>query len=421
MPLRDAHLHLAELGEELSCIQLADCRSREECLERIAVAAGFASACGGWVRAVGARNESWPDPRWPAAQEVDEAAHGRPAIIESFDHHALVASAAALSAAGIDRDTPDPPRGLIERSAGEPTGLLLEAACQLVRRAMPAPTHDDLLAHLRAAVAELRRHGIVEAHDMLARPVVADALFELDSRGELDLTILLYAPREHFEELAMRFNRRRSPHIRLAGLKIFTDGTLNSRTALMLHDYAEPIPGLPRGKPIMSSDEIEESIRFADSRGYPVAAHAIGDAAVRACLDAIERVRPGTPGQRIEHAQFIDEADIPRFARLGVIASMQPCHLLTDIEAIRRFTPHRAARAFPLRDLIDAARAAGRDPSELIYLGSDAPIVPPDPADNLQAAVHRRRANMPVNEAIALEQAIKAEEVGMCSTQGATN
>ncbi|HVZ94238.1 MAG TPA: amidohydrolase family protein, partial [Phycisphaerales bacterium] len=273
-----------------------------------------------------------------------------------------------------------------------------------------------------------------ELHDMLATEGLARILLDLEHRGELTQRIRLYATRENFDALfamteplssrgagvppVSSTGSHSAPArlisgsrlISLDGLKIFTDGTLNSRTAHMLHPFNDPIPDHSRGTPMMSRNDIAESIALADSHGLPIAAHAIGDAAVRTTLDAIERVKPKARGQRIEHAQFVDEADIPRFARLNVIASMQPCHLLTDIEAIERFAPRRAHRAFPLRDLIDAAKHAGHDPARLIFLGSDAPIVPPDPADNLQAAVHRRRAGMPPDRAIAPQQAITHEE-----------
>jgi hypothetical protein len=327
----------------------------------------------------------------------------------SFDHHALVASTAAMKAAGISKDSPDPPRGIIERAAGpgsEPTGLLLEHACMMVRRAAPAPSAERYRQFVRTALEDLASRGFVEVHDMLATPRLADALLALEREGELRLRVWLYALRPEFTELIEQSERWRTDMVRLAGLKIFTDGTLSSRTAFMLHPYREPIPGHPRGSELMSIDDICESLRFADDRGYAVAAHAIGDGAVRNMLDAIERVQPETLGQRIEHAQFIDEADVPRFAALGVIASMQPCHLLTDIEAIRRFAPHREARAFPLAELIEASRDSGFDPPDLLWLGSDSPIVPPSPQDNVQAAVHRRRDGMHERDAIAPRQAI---------------
>jgi len=409
--LREAHLHIDALGEELSCIDLSTCSSQRDCLDRLAFAVKE-TPHDRWLKAVGARVEAWQGDAWPSASDIAHAAGGRKTVIFSFDHHAIVASAGALQAAGITRETPDPPRGLIERdpSTGQPTGLLLEEACVPVYHAIPAPSDEQYLGFVRAALSALSRYGFVEAHDMLSTPRLAHALLELDRLGELDLSIRLHATRPHFDALAVAAPDWRTDRLRLAGLKVFTDGTLNSRTASMLTDYADPIPGRPRGTPLMSPEQIEEAVRHADSLGYPIAAHAIGDAAVRATLDAIERAGPSTLGQRIEHAQFIDEDDVPRFAGLGVIAGVQPSHLLTDIEAINRLMPHRAHRAFPLRDLIDAAASAGFDPPDLIYLGSDAPVVSPDPADTLHAAVTRRRPGMSETQSIAPNQAISPEQ-----------
>lgn len=413
---RDAHLHLAEHGEELSCINLATCRTREECLERVARASRErdASERGGWIKAVGARNESWADPRWPTAPELDEAAGGACCIVLSFDHHALVASGSALRAAGVHAGTPDPAKGMIEKRDGAPTGLLLESAMHLVRRAMPAPTDADLSRWVRRATEDLTRRGITEVHDMLSTPGLARVLLGLESSGQLTLDVRLYATRAEFDALRPMAEQWESERIRLAGLKIFTDGTLNSRTAWMLRDFVDAVPERPHGTSLMSVQEIAESVRYADDLGFPIAAHAIGDGAVRAVLEALEHTAPETLGQRVEHAQFIDEADVPRFAQLGVVASLQPCHLLTDIEAIERYAPHRAERAFPLRDLIDSAVEAGFEASDLVWLGSDAPIVPPAPEDNLQAAVHRRRAGMDPSRAVGPSQAISEAEAREC-------
>lgn len=422
--LRDAHLHLLEHGEELSHLNLAACTSLDDALQRIAREAATVRATDHWLTAVGVRTAAWPERRYPTARELHDAAVGRPVLLRSFDHHAMCVSTRALALANITRDTPDPPGGLIERepSTREPTGLLLESACRLITAALPKPTPSDRRAHLRTALADLAQQGFIEVHDMLSTPSFARLLLESEARAELPLRVLLYATREHFDELARMQHDgdlARSRLVRLAGLKLFTDGTLNSRTAHMLHDFHDPIPNHPRGTALMSTDDIISAINHAANAGYPIAAHAIGDAAVRSVLNAIEAthfVLPGAGGHRVEHAQFVDESDIPRFAHLNVIASMQPCHLLTDIEAIERFTPHRAERAFPLRDLFDSARAAGRDPRELLWLGSDTPVVPPTPEDNFQAAVHRRRAGMPSNRAIAQRQALTREETLACYT-----
>jgi len=414
--LRDAHLHLAEHGEALSCVDLTKCANVEEALSAVAAASRDA-APGQWVKAIKARVHGWRTPRWPSALELHEASGGRPCIVRSFDHHALVASTFALEAAGVGDATPDPEGGVIERRNGAPTGLLLENACNLVWRAMPEPSTHERREHLRVALSDLAAMGFVEVHDMLSRPWLPVLLAELVDAGDPSaraVRVWLYPRLEEAEQILENAETWERDTVRLAGAKLFLDGTLNSRTAWMLEPYPDPIPGHPRGTPMMSVEALEAAVSKCDILGLPAAIHAIGDGAVRAALDAIERVSPSAMGFRIEHCQFVDRADVPRFARLGVVASVQPCHLLADIEALRTVTPHRIARAFPLRDLIDAAKEQGFAPDEIVWLGSDTPVVRPNPEDNVQAAVERRRAGMPASEAIAPEQAITREEALAC-------
>jgi hypothetical protein len=191
----------------------------------------------------------------------------------------------------------------------------------------------------------------------------------------------------------------------------------------MMHRYAEPLPGMPRGQCMIAPGALDEAITRVDRLGLPLAVHAIGDGAVRTVLDSIQRVRGGSgdsargePGRskggigrfRIEHAEVIDARDVPRFAAMGVVCSVQPCHLLYDIEAIRRFVPHRLDRVMPLRELIDSGCQPG--PDGLLWFGSDVPIVPADPRDSVQAAVQRRRKGMGEEEAIGMAQAISEAE-----------
>ncbi|TVQ31963.1 MAG: amidohydrolase [Phycisphaeraceae bacterium] len=411
--LRDAHIHLHWHGEELSQLNLADCASREECLERISA---FASdkPKDQWIIASAARTEGWIDPMWPTASQLDDAAGGRPCFIRSIDHHSLCAGNEALRRAKITANT-DPGRGaVVLDQAGAPTGVLLEEACFLISKALPEPTPAQRKETLRAAIRDLAARGFVEVHDMLSEPWLGPALAEIDDEDGLPLKVLLHAPLADIRAAADAAPSYQRDNIRLAGAKLFSDGALNSRTAWMLEPYADPLPDNPRGVAMYTPAELLNAVRTCDAIGLPMAIHAIGDGAVRAVLDAIEQAAPKTPGFRIEHCQFVDEADIPRFATMNIIASMQPCHLLTDIEALRRLTPHRLHRAFPVRDLIESARSAGRDPAELVWLGSDTPVVPPNPQDNIQGAVNRRRAGMPKTEAIAPEQAITRKEALAC-------
>lgn len=416
---RDAHVHIHAHGAELSCVNLSACASIEECLSLVARDAASKGA-DDWVECVAARPEGWRERRWPTAAELDDAAGGRPCVVRSFDHHSLSTGARALRLAGIDRDRPDPQGGVIVRDAdGEPTGLLLESACGPVWNVIPAPSPDRRVEHVRLALADFRARGFVEVHDMLAEPWLGDAIAELLRRKDPDagaMTVWLYAAPERLDEVVAASANWPSEGVRVAGGKIFLDGTINSRTAWMLHDFREPMPGRPRGVAMLTRTQIVEAIGRCDALGLGIAMHAIGDAAVREGLDALEQAAPAMLGSRepwrmarIEHCEFVDERDVGRFAALSVVCSMQPCHLLPDVEALRRYLPHRLDRLLPLADLASSVERAGRDPAELLWLGSDAPIVPPSVEDNSQAACERRRPSAPPDESLAPAQAVTRE------------
>ncbi len=410
---RDAHLHLGGYGEFLECVDVSGCASAEGALRLIAARAEENCDETGeddWIVAAGARVEGWVDRRWPTHAELHEAAGGRPAIVRNIDIHSGAASTRVLGIAGIDRETPDPDGGRIDRDElGEPTGLLIESAWRLLDAHLPRLTQERLVERVKLAVDDLVARGFSEVHDMWTDVALARAVRELEARGELGLRVKLAPLHKDHRELLRDEAFAPSEQVSVAGVKIFTDGALNSRTASMLAPYAEPDPAHPRGIALMSVDEIAGAVRDADEAGLPIIAHAIGDAAVRACLDAIERAAPRAGGQRIEHAQFVDEADVGRFGKLGVIASVQPCHLLVDAAVIERVAPERAGRAFPLRELVDGAESAGRGAREMIWFGSDAPVVPPDPTDNVRGAVER---------GVAPEQALSVEECALFMRAG---
>lgn len=412
-PLREAHAHVHQYGRSLRMIGLESCASGEDLVEAFAARA-LAHPGEDLLLGQGARPEAWDPPDWPSLTRFDRATGDRPSLAWCFDYHAVMANSAMLRLAGIEAGTPDPQGGIIGRdSAGRPDGRLFEAAALAAWGRVPEGGPEEIRGRLIEAVsgASGLASTFSEIHDLKSQRWLGPALRELVDAGLAgDAAFALYPLLEDLPEVLETRGAWECDRVRLGGAKIFVDGTLNSRTAWMLRPYADGRPDHPRGTPMMTQAEIEDAVRICDREGLPLAAHAIGDGAVRAVLDAVERVRPRTPGFRIEHAEVVDGADVGRFASLGVIASVQPCHLLYDIEALRRAIPGRLARVLPLRELIDA----GCGPGELLLFGSDVPIVRPDPEDSVVAATLRRRGSMEAGEAIAPEQAITAAEAWGC-------
>ncbi|MEL7472655.1 MAG: amidohydrolase family protein [Planctomycetota bacterium] len=401
--LREAHAHLAMLGRSLTMIDLCGCASAAELLEAFAVR----RQAGGALQGHGARPEAWTTPQWPSRAEFDDATGDEPACAWCFDHHALLANSAALRRVDLLERGPDD--GFVGRDAeGWPTGVLREGAAEYVWNGMPKPTGEERREQLLEAMRALG--AFHEIHDLKAEAWLPPVLSALKDAGPGEQRFVLWPLVEDLDELIATMPFWRSDRVRLGGGKIFVDGTLNSRTAWMLHPYADGRPQHPTGMELLTARGIESAIRRCDKRGLPLAAHAIGDAAVRSVLDALERVQPKTRGWRIEHAELIDEADVPRIARLademGLIISQQPCHLLTDIEVLRRAVPDRLPRVLPLRELIDA----GLVPGGSLIFGSDVPIVRANPEDSILAATRRRREDMPDTDAITPEQAITETE-----------
>lgn len=380
--------------------------------------ASRAQPTGGWLLGVGVRVEAWNDPAWPTREDLDRATGARPACVMSFDHHAVLANSAAMLAAGLSDRSSDPAGGVIVRDAnGVPTGLLLESAAWQVWNAAPEPPDHERETHVLKALADLHRHGFNEVHDLKAPLWLGPLLATLRQRGAPIMRVALYPMLEDIEAAVQGAPSWEGAGLELRGAKVFADGTLNSATAWMLQPYASPLEGHPCGKPLMTREELLLAMErvAAASRGrdtpLELAVHAIGDGAVRAVLDARERFLAtrdrshprGAPGLRIEHAEIVDERDIKRFAALDVVASVQPCHLLTDIEVLERQLPHRLSRVLPLRELIDS----GLRPGQGLLFGSDVPIVRADPRDSILAATQRGRGD---GKTIAGEQAISEAE-----------
>jgi hypothetical protein len=433
--ITDAHLHLVSAALAAGQPDLTG-------LDRAGLGAAIAEAHrtrlergdeDGWLLGHGWSLEALgehPDASW-----LDEAAPGRPVALWAHDHHSRWLSARAVQMAGLAA-VADPPAGRIERDAeGRPTGLLYEAAAGLVDAVLSAPAASDVDWALGAYARTLAELGITSVHDpgdMAPDPGLrgGPTLYrELARGGRLPLRITASVREDALDRaIELGFASGRPVEGDEAGryhdgwLKLFADGSLGSRTASMLQAYeaddpAGPPPCGPLGLEARSRERLTELAARAAAAGIASQIHAIGDAAVRAVLDALAGV-PGVGGarHRVEHAQLIHPDDVGRFSRLGVAASVQPSHLLSDAVAVRRAWGPRSEHAFPLADLEWAGAT--------LAFGSDAPVEPPDPWRGIAAAVARRGPDWPSDEAfhpgqgLSLESAMRAACLGGPRTAG---
>lgn len=359
-----------------------------------------------------------------ARERLDEAAGGRPVMLRDDSHHNRFVSSAALAAAGIERNTPDPANGQIVRDAntGEATGLLLESACSLVEvalaKALDSAPHLDVEAAAHA-IKRLNACGVTGMQEALTTRAVLRAVKALEDQGRLSawvvgsipVTDAPLAPGEAGEELLAMREQFRSKHFMPDAGKIFLDGVPTSRTAAMLQPYLpDAVHGCCfRGGTTLTVPQLAKVLADSERRGIRVKIHCTGDASTRAALDAIDVLRSfNGPGLRhqIAHASFVDPAEIPRFAELDVVADLSPPLWFPSviIDAIRSAVPQSLVdRIAPIRSLIDAGA--------LVAGGSDWPVVPdPSPWPSIQGMVTRRDPTGRLNGALCPEEAIGVEE-----------
>jgi hypothetical protein len=411
--LVDAHTHLGSYGLRLDWVDLDGVASLEEACGIVARAAAGA-APGKWVRGGGWNKNLWPGGRLPTRADLDRAAPGNPVALSSKDGHALWLNSEALRRAGITRDTPDPPGGEIVRDrSGEPTGILKEKAMDLGYRVVEQPSPEEYAACLERAARLANAHGLVGVHDMEGRSSFR-ACQALAAAGRLSLRVWMYLPAEHLgslEDVGLEGGFG-GLYLTVAGVKAFLDGALGSQTADLLRPYEG---GRDHGLPTMQAEAFTDLVARAVRARLPVAVHAIGDRANRKALDAFEAnlgaTRAARLRHRIEHAQLVHPDDIPRFGRLGVVASMQPIHAPSDRDMAERYWGARCATAYAWRSLADAG-------AELAF-GSDVPVETLDPIQGLYAAVTRKHPLDPGREAWYPEQALTLPEALWAYTGGA--
>ncbi len=389
--LIDSHVHVMEVGFAALTLDLSDTKSLAEALAKIAAYAA-AHPDRPWVIGRGWNQESWNLGRFPTAAELDAAVKGRPVWMLRIDSHAGWANTLALGAAGVTALSKDPAGGRIERIAGtqRPAGVLVDEARSLVERIVPPPRPEDRDLALATAQQLMLAKGLTAVADMGTTIEDWQTFRRAGDVNGLQMRIMAYALGT--DAMMLIAGPRPTPwlyddRLHLGGVKFYADGALGSRGAALKAPYADDPAN--RGNVLLSATQLKNLMSRAAIDNFQVAVHAIGDAANASVLDAIESmadVYKGDRRWRIEHAQVVDPADIARFGRNGIIASMQPVHQSSDrTMAEARLGPARLAGAYAWRSLNSAgARLA---------FGSDAPVEAPDPFAGIATAITRQGAD----------------------------
>ncbi|MBV8820658.1 MAG: amidohydrolase, partial [Acidobacteriaceae bacterium] len=386
----DAHVHFYDGGSDLTGPQLRYTRSQEEFRDTLAQFARKIPR-GQWILNGNWDNQNWPGAAMPARQLIDPVTRDWPVFVSRMDGHSSLANSVALRLAHVDRRTKDVPGGVIERDAsGEPTGILKDAAQGLVEEIIPSETSAQIRDAIRAAEEYAASMGVTSVQDMSAGPEVLRVYESMLRDGELHVRISGHQPLASWKRLAdpgitAAFG---SEWLHIGGLKGFADGSLGSGTALFFQPYSDApqTSGIPSAE-LSNPLHMWEHIRDGDAAGLQIAIHAIGDKANNLILNMYGRLE-SEHGQRdrrlrIEHAQHLAPADIPRFARLHVIASMQPYHCIDDGRwAEKRIGPERSKTTYAFRSLLDAGAT--------LAFGSDWPVAPMNPLMGIYGAVTRR-------------------------------
>lgn len=418
--ITDSHAHLVSGGFQLARLTLRDVRSREEFVQAVQ-AEVKKKIKGEWV--IGGRwsVESWDKPESPNKAWLDPISPENPVFLTRMDGHQALVNSAALKLAGINADgPPDRVGGEIERNpkTREPTGILKESAMDLVAHLIPEPTRPERREALVRAMKHANSLGVTSVHDM-SQSADLEVFRQASEQNALTVRITAYLSVEdwpsRFDDAVEARKLWTTPYFRLAGLKGYMDGSLGSRTAYMREPYSDAAPTMlhPRGQltAFASSQTFGQQVAQADAKGLQMAVHAIGDGGIHLLLNAYEAAakQNGSSDRRhrVEHAQHLLVSDIPRFAKLGVVASMQPFHKSDDGRyAEKALGAERLKGSYAFRQLVDAGA--------LVIFGSDWPVVTMNPFAGIDAAVNAKTLSGEVwlpSHSLTMEEALRAYTV----------
>lgn len=417
----DSHVHFLSGGQTLGHVDLAGLTTLagvQDAIRRFAAADPGAP----WVQGRGWLYSPFPNGT-PTRAQLDAAVADRPAVMTCYDGHSIWVNSKALALAGITRNTRNPANGEVVKDpvTGEPTGHLKESAADLVTKVMPQPSAADRRAAIAAAVSHAHRVGVTSVQN--AGGSLDDLALYEEAKGAGDLKVRMYlalsvdgatTPADADRMDAAWRRTGDDPLLETGAVKIYADGVIESRTAAMLAPYTI---GGGAGALNLSPAELDRVVTMMDGRGWQIQIHAIGDRAIRTALDALEHAASANAApargrrHRLEHIETIDAADIPRFARLGVIASQQPMHVpLGDMNTARpsgpwpdNIGPDRASRAWSWKSIHDAG---GR-----LAFGSDWPVATLDPGQGIWLAASRQRPDGAAAQALPVADVLRAYTV----------
>jgi predicted amidohydrolase YtcJ len=409
----DAHAHPDGLGAHLASLDLTGAGSYAETLERVQKAPPGE----GWLVGRGWDQNDWPDPPdggWPLAVDLQKAQPGRKIVLERVDGHAVWVSPAVLQERSLTRDTPDPADGRILRDrSGAPTGVLVDGATRLVQP--PPPTPEEERRRMQAALVLIAAKGLTGVHMMGCSDGTLALLEDLASADRLPVRLWIYVdPGTEAAKKVVAQGPWGQGRLKVVGIKAYGDGALGSRGALLSEPYSDEPQ--TRGTALTSPEELRELAIRALGGGAGLAVHAIGDLAARHALDAFEAARTAHPERsalplRLEHAQVVAPADVPRLRALHVVASMQPTHAVSDSPwAEQRLGPDRIGWSYAWRTMLDSGA--------VLAFGSDFPVESVDPA--LGVAAGTTRGGWRPDQALTLEETVAAFTSGAAQAVGET-
>ena len=384
--LTDAHAHVTSLGfleTQANVMGIGTLEGTTAAIRRFAQDNPGAP----WILGRGWNQVLWESNEFPTASDLDAAVADRPAWLRRVDGHAGWANSAALKIAKIDRDTPDPVGGKIVRDDnGVATGVLVDTAMELVSKHVPRPDKASTRAAVRAAAEVMLSEGITSVHDAGVDVLEAEVYMAMADDGELDVRIyaMTAGADDVLDAIGEPIVAYGNDRLDIRSVKLYSDGALGSRGAAMIEPYSDDAEN--RGLAFWTQDELDAMVAKANGMGFQIGIHAIGDLGNRMSLNAFEKAQGGKPSplrNRIEHSQIVTLEDIPRFAELGVIASMQATHATSDKNmAEDRVGPERILGGYAWRRMLDAG--------VVIANGSDFPVELSNPFHGLYASVTRQ-------------------------------